>query len=305
MNSAFHLSYNMILNLLRVEGISPEFMLERCFYTFQNDASLPQFETELSKLNEEKDSIVVEDEDEIGSYYELRKQIEIYTQDVRDVMNHPTYALPFLQPGRLVRVKHDKMDFGWGAVVNFEKQKKKGKREETDDYIIFVLLNCSQDSSPSKDANGETVGVKPAPEADQIGRLFVVPVLLNTIECYSHIRLVLPKSLRKNESLKSVFKSIQEVKKRFPDDIPLLDPIKNMGIKDAAFEKLVNKIVILEKKMMEHPLAKSETLPELYDKYMAKMEVMDKIKAIKKKISDAQSIIQLEELKNRKRVMRR
>jgi ATP-dependent RNA helicase DOB1 len=67
----------------------------------------------------------------------------------------------------------------------------------------------------------------------------------------------------------------------------------------------VNKIVILEKKMMEHPLAKSETLPELYDKYMAKMEVMDKIKAIKKKISDAQSIIQLEELKNRKRVMRR
>ena len=44
MNSAFHLSYNMVLNLLRVEGISPEFMLERCFYTFQNDANIPQFE---------------------------------------------------------------------------------------------------------------------------------------------------------------------------------------------------------------------------------------------------------------------
>jgi ATP-dependent RNA helicase DOB1 len=39
LNSAFYLGYNMILNLLRVEGISPEFMLERCFYQFQNTAS--------------------------------------------------------------------------------------------------------------------------------------------------------------------------------------------------------------------------------------------------------------------------
>lgn len=40
LNSAFHLGYNMILNLLRVEGISPEFMLEKCFYQFQNTASV-------------------------------------------------------------------------------------------------------------------------------------------------------------------------------------------------------------------------------------------------------------------------
>lgn len=39
LNSAFHLGYNMVLNLLRVEGISPEFMLEKCFYQFQNAAS--------------------------------------------------------------------------------------------------------------------------------------------------------------------------------------------------------------------------------------------------------------------------
>ncbi len=40
LNSAFYLDYNMILNLMRVEGISPEFMLERCFYQFQNTASV-------------------------------------------------------------------------------------------------------------------------------------------------------------------------------------------------------------------------------------------------------------------------
>lgn len=44
LNSAFHLGYNMILNLLRVEGISPEYMLERCFYQFQNQAGIAGLE---------------------------------------------------------------------------------------------------------------------------------------------------------------------------------------------------------------------------------------------------------------------
>jgi ATP-dependent RNA helicase DOB1 len=44
LNSAFHLGYNMILNLMRVEGISPEFMLEHCFFQFQNTASVSTLE---------------------------------------------------------------------------------------------------------------------------------------------------------------------------------------------------------------------------------------------------------------------
>lgn len=44
LNSAFYLGYNMILNLMRVEGISPEFMLERCFFQFQSTASVSGLE---------------------------------------------------------------------------------------------------------------------------------------------------------------------------------------------------------------------------------------------------------------------
>ena len=44
LNSAFYLGYNMILNLMRLEGISPEFMLEQCFYQFQNTASVSGLE---------------------------------------------------------------------------------------------------------------------------------------------------------------------------------------------------------------------------------------------------------------------
>lgn len=44
LDSAFHLGYNMIINLMRVEGVSPEFMLERCFFQFQNTMSVPVLE---------------------------------------------------------------------------------------------------------------------------------------------------------------------------------------------------------------------------------------------------------------------
>lgn len=40
-NSAFHLTYNMVLNLMRVEEINPEYMMERSFYQFQNYATIP------------------------------------------------------------------------------------------------------------------------------------------------------------------------------------------------------------------------------------------------------------------------
>ena len=40
-NSAFHLTYNMVLNLLRVEDVNPEYMLQNSFYQFQHYAEVP------------------------------------------------------------------------------------------------------------------------------------------------------------------------------------------------------------------------------------------------------------------------
>ncbi|KAI8336840.1 rRNA-processing arch domain-containing protein [Chlamydoabsidia padenii] len=308
MNSAFHLSYNMVLNLLRVEGISPEFMLERCFYTFQNDANIPQFESQLRALEQKKDDIVIENEEDIKSYYEIRHQIDSFAENIREVITHPTYCLPFMQPGRLVHIKHNDLDFGWGAVVNYNRAMDRSKPKEDPDhiyYIVDVLLSCTTDSSLSKDAQGRSVGIYPANATTSGSSLIVVPVLLNTIQGISHIRLKLPNDIKGRDGRLSTLRSIKEVHKRFGDKIPLLDPIQNMGITDPVFKKLVNKIVILEKQLTTHPLAESEDLSTLFDAYGEKMKVMTDIKNMKRKITDAQSIVQLDELKSRKRVMRR
>lgn len=56
---------------------------------------------------------------------------------------------------------------------------------------------------------------------------------------------------------------------------------------------------------MSNPLYNSPRLPELYSKYAEKVELSNKIKKIKKDIQNAQSIMHLDELKCRKRVLRR
>lgn len=73
-------------------------------------------------MEEERNSTVIPDEEQVAQYYDCRQQLDQMLADFREVITHPTYALPFLQPGRLVKVKYQNLDFGWGVVVNFEKR---------------------------------------------------------------------------------------------------------------------------------------------------------------------------------------
>jgi len=50
LNSAYHLKYNMILNMLRVEGMSPETILAQSFYQYQNSEKVPGIEQGMKKF---------------------------------------------------------------------------------------------------------------------------------------------------------------------------------------------------------------------------------------------------------------
>lgn len=67
----------------------------------------------------------------------------------------------------------------------------------------------------------------------------------------------------------------------------------------------VQKIEVLESRLLANPLHNSPRLPDLYNQYADKVELCDKIKAVKKQITAALAIMQLDELKCRKRVLRR
>ena len=67
-------------------------------------------------------AIQIPDEESVTEYFELRKQMEEAETDLRAVITHPAHILPFLQPGRLLKIKDGDNDFGWGVLISYSKR---------------------------------------------------------------------------------------------------------------------------------------------------------------------------------------
>ncbi|KAI9136384.1 rRNA-processing arch domain-containing protein [Paraphysoderma sedebokerense] len=310
--SAFRLSYNMILNLMRVEGVSPEYILERSFFQFQNNSNVPQLQGKYEDLSAKIANFHVDQETSIKEYYEIHQQLLSLEQAFRKVITHPTHAIPFMQPGRFVYIEtENKTTFGWGVVVSYQKkQLKKNEKTRKDDeapeetYVVDVILPVEKSSVSTPFS---LTSLRPYQEGSSEKPEYVtIPCLLSTIAKISTIRVLLPKDVRREGKIQTG-KSIAEVKKRFngPQNIPLLDPIEDMDIKDKEFLNLITKIRHLEKRLQSHPLEKSQERTNLYEQYHQKVEMMRQLADLNKKLQQATSIMQLDELKHRKRVLRR
>nr|XP_046160774.1 exosome RNA helicase MTR4-like [Oncorhynchus gorbuscha] len=302
LNSAFHLTYNMVLNLLRVEEINPEYMLEKSFYQFQHYRAVPGVVEKMGKLEKMYNAIEIPNEESVVTYYRIRQQLAKLGKEIEEFVHKPKYCLPFLQPGRLVKVKNEEVDFGWGVVVNFSK--KSNVKASTGDadplYVVEVLVHCSQESVK----NAATEAAKPAATGEK-GEMQVVPVMLRLLTSISSVRLYIPKDLRPYDNRQSMLKSIQEVQKRFPDGVPLLDPIDDMGIKDPGLKKIIQKVEAFEHRMYSHPMHSDPSLEAVYSLCEKKALIAGDIKGAKRELKKARTVLQMDELKCRKRVLRR
>ncbi|WJZ92644.1 hypothetical protein VitviT2T_011628 [Vitis vinifera] len=155
---AFHLSYNMLLNQIRYEDGDPEKLLHNSFYQFQADRAIPDLAKQAKNLEEERDSIIIEEEDSLENYYSLIQQYKSLKKDVHDIVFSPRYCLPFLQPGRLVCIQCTKTEENspsfcikdqttWAMIINFERVKGTGddtsRKPEDADYMVDVLTRCT------------------------------------------------------------------------------------------------------------------------------------------------------------------
>uniref|UniRef100_A0A3P9N4A0 Exosome RNA helicase MTR4 n=1 Tax=Poecilia reticulata TaxID=8081 RepID=A0A3P9N4A0_POERE len=299
LNSAFHLTYNMVLNLLRVEEINPEYMLEKSFYQFQHYRALPGVVEKIKKLEDQYHTIEIPNEESVVTYFKIRQQLAKLGKEIQEFIHKPKYCLPFLQPGRLVKVKNEDTDFGWGVVVNFNK-KTNAKVNSEPLYVVEVLLHCSKESVK----NSATEAAKPAAPGET-GEMQVVPVMLHLLTSISSVRLYIPKDLRPFDNRQLMLKSIQEVQKRFPDGVPLLDPIDDMGIKDPGLKKVIQKVEAFEHRMYTHTLHSDPNLESVYSLCERKAQIAAEVRTAKRELKKARTVLQMDELKCRKRVLRR
>ncbi|XP_059277438.1 DExH-box ATP-dependent RNA helicase DExH10-like isoform X2 [Lycium ferocissimum] len=134
------------------------------------------------------------------------------------------------------------------------------------------------------------------------GRL--VPVQLPLISSLSKLRISVPSDLRPLEARQSIFLAVQELEKRFPEGLPKLNPVKDMGIEDPEVVDMVNQIEELEKKLFSHPLQKSQNEHQLKC-FQRKAEVNHEIQQLKSKMCDSQLQKFRDELRNRSQVLKK
>ena len=310
LNSTFHLGYNMLLNLYRVEDANPEKMIISSFLQFQNDVGQPDHQTELEQLETKLAGLEVPNEEAAADYFHLRRQIGALEETLQVYRTKPVYCLPFLQPGRLVRVQDGADAWGWGLVVSFQKLKKyksmPTKESKAEHYTVDVLLRCAS-GSVSVGLDGAAPKPRPCAEEADKGEMHVVPVHMNLLAALSSIRLFMPKDLRSNDARASLGKTMQVVleRKEFASGVPELDLVDDMKVKEDGMKKSTKKIVALEAKLRENSLHGTDELTAAYAAFAQKMAVKEQAREVKRKIKQSSEMILKEELKGMKRVLRR
>ncbi|KAK6049846.1 DEAD/DEAH box helicase [Cooperia oncophora] len=291
LNSQFRLTYNMVLNLLRVEGVNPEFMLERSFYQFQNFDAIPELQQSYEKAME-IENMRVDHERDITAYFDMEKQIANLKVTVKKTICMPKYLVPFLHAGRLIHVVAGTRDFGWAVLINFH------KKVNVDDntqmvYILDVFMGFRNDG---QDENISLAQLQPATE-DAPALWEVVPIALDCVDQISAVRLKLPQKLDSSHSKGVVQQMVKNVMSRFNKSIPLLDPVKDMHA--------VEKIADLEQRSQEHPLRKLKEFEDIKKQWEAKDQAKKEHRNLREELRKAQSVLHLEELTQRKRLLRR
>lgn len=123
MASEFRLSYNMLLNVIRLDvaELRPEALITRSLRQWQMRTALPALEARAAALDAAADAVAIgENEDEevaAEQLFVLLQELAALSGAARDVANLPQFALPFLQPGRLVRVLLPPRDLTAGPIV--------------------------------------------------------------------------------------------------------------------------------------------------------------------------------------------
>lgn len=96
---------------------------------------------QVKALEEERDSMIIEEEDSLKNYYNLIQQYKSLKNDVRDIVFSPKYCLPYMKSGRPVSIHfiddQESTSFSiedrvtWGVLVDFHRVKSVIEGEST------------------------------------------------------------------------------------------------------------------------------------------------------------------------------
>ena len=338
LNSSYRISYNMLLNLMRVEDVEPEFLLRASFHQFQREKDAPGLLAQAEELDSEGDALDLGSDERAElakEYYQMDQQLLLTRRKISKIVQKPEYIVKFLKTaGRLLDISIDGEHFGWGVLASFKKKTGTGAGGDAGrlaalsnqpSYTLEVLVPCVDrhfDSVSAKDKEEDTNDaalfwrgtithcrpVKNGVDDEKIITMRVFTVGLDSIERISAVRIFTPQAMQTPEARKKVSLSVKEVQKRFPEGIPLLDPVKDLGIEEDSFKTLIDRAEALTKRLVAHKLTTDftdEDRIKLVQAYEKKVDLKERSRALRDEARSCQTIAMKDDLKKMKRVLKK
>ncbi|KAK5578123.1 hypothetical protein RB653_003076 [Dictyostelium firmibasis] len=300
LNSQFRLTYNMILNLLRVPDFKVEDMIKRSFSEFSSQKELPGIEKQIEKLQQQQKQLAQVDcilgEPDIDHYFKLFSQAKKYNQHIQNtILNLPNDS--HLSVGRVIV-----LSTGGSNIDDDDDDDNNGvKDEETHDiekYTIGLILECKstlikQYTNTKVERFFKIFSLKLKIENDIVlcigNEIITTSSISNVIKKVCNEKLPLKQSDLKyllsvnnnnnnnNNSTKGgsseseiLINSLEQQLLRLIEEYPLplgpksIDPIKQLKLKDVDFVSAYDHLQSIEKLI---PESKCHKCPRLHDHY--------------------------------------
>lgn len=296
LNSAFHLTYNMVLNLIRVEGVNPDYMLQQSFYNFQNLAKVPQLESMIIKLQETHNEIVIEDETKVRTHVQFCDKLKELKKEYLSIYQRPEFIESYLSEGRPIKLVSDEdVQLGWGMCLGHQNvSKNKRGREEEPEVSLEALVSIEREAF---EKNGSLI----PPMNGNEGTPTICKFGLHNVIDLSSYKIRLQEDLRSREAKETVMRTLSSIKRKSNDTFGPLDPVEDIGIKTEEFLSLLKKIFNYEERLRSLGVINEVSL----SLFQRKQNILKEIESMKLELRNAKNSIQMTELKNMKRVLRR
>jgi len=329
--SSYHVSYNMVLNMLRVEDADPENLLRSSFHQYQQEQHAPELERRAEELQREASSILLKDESLVEEYESTISLLTRTDADIASNIRQPSHSLPFLETGRLVHIFCNNQSWGWGVLVSrrklvggpisssFKPENVLGYESKTpkseDDYVLDVLMQVLP-ADPSIDSHQSVLSGSVFATREKIvpcemqgmdqSSVKIFQVSLAAVDLLSAVRLNLPKDMTRQVALSGVRSALQEVLRRFHPSggPPQLDPIEDMGILSDAFKGLLACRIELRERLANNPLNGTAHRDEMLKAYRTRSQLLDQARILRQEARESQIVAMKDELKRMKRVLR-
>jgi ATP-dependent RNA helicase DOB1 len=318
LDSQFYLSYNMLLNLYRLEGADVGYLVERSFSQFQRNKgvvevksriaeaefALTEVETRLQTLQSAATAGVVQ---EMARLYEEVSELRAKVEELRAILTTPKYLLPYLNAGRLVkllsgqwvvllRVQEDKQR---NAILNvFDKDEERNIPISQVAAIATIRANIPETNLKAaltiqldKIVNHERFRESGLPVMDPVKDMKIP-------ECeVAHIVTAIA-DLKLAISTNSVFKAIQ----------PHLNAPGTVDVLADFFRTAADAAAWRSSALPTDGSADAAETTEVWEyaqEFLRRMSVLRNLEELRKESSRSQSLVLREELRAMRRVLRR